>query len=138
MGARAIELGAAGRTVATQVRLLRTEQKMTLVEVAEEMTGYGRPMQPSGISRIEDGTRRVDVDDLMVLARILKVTPHDLMGWNDDNSEPRWLSPEQIEENLEDMIKFLEAQNALVAKGVDPAAVPATLKMLAWVGKEGK
>ena len=37
-------------------------------------------MLPSGISRIEMGARRVDVDDLVVFAKLLGVRPEELLA----------------------------------------------------------
>ena len=43
------------------------------------MTKLGRPILPSGITKIEQGKRRVDVDDLVALAVALEVTPTRLL-----------------------------------------------------------
>jgi transcriptional regulator with XRE-family HTH domain len=44
------------------------------------MTAAGRKITASGVQRIEAGARRIDVDDLVALARALGVTPADLLG----------------------------------------------------------
>lgn len=52
---------------------------MRLEDVAHLVSYHGRPMGKATLSLIENGQRRVDVDDLMAFARVLKVTPMDLL-----------------------------------------------------------
>jgi transcriptional regulator with XRE-family HTH domain len=79
MGTRKIELGPTGRTVATRVRRIRERNGVSLQELSERLTAVGRPILPSGISKIEQGARRVDVDDLTALADALATIPNDLL-----------------------------------------------------------
>lgn len=43
------------------------------------MRAKGRPIPATGITRIENGARTVDVDDLFTLAVVLKVSPLSLL-----------------------------------------------------------
>jgi transcriptional regulator with XRE-family HTH domain len=52
---------------------------MTLREVSDRLARYGRPILPSGLAKIEKGDRRVDVDDLVAIARALGVNPERLL-----------------------------------------------------------
>lgn len=53
---------------------------MTRVEVAEKMRAAGRQQTNAGtIAKIEDGTRRVDVDDLVAIAEALGMTTEALL-----------------------------------------------------------
>ncbi|SJN37283.1 Phage protein [Microbacterium esteraromaticum] len=52
---------------------------MDVRTAARLMTEAGRKMSPSGISKIENGDRRVDVDDLTALAYIFRTTPAALL-----------------------------------------------------------
>jgi transcriptional regulator with XRE-family HTH domain len=79
MGTRAIELGPAGHTVAKQIRRIREMDRLSLQELSERLEEFGRPIVPSGLSKIELGHRRVDVDDLVALATALRTTPNDLL-----------------------------------------------------------
>jgi transcriptional regulator with XRE-family HTH domain len=79
MGTRAIELGPAGHTVAKQIRRIRELDGLSLQELSERLEKIGRPIVPSGLSKIELGNRRVDVDDLVALAAALRTTPNDLL-----------------------------------------------------------
>ncbi|HWI73739.1 MAG TPA: XRE family transcriptional regulator [Baekduia sp.] len=60
--------------VSARLRALRTEQRLTLAEVA------GRAgMDPSALSRLESGARRLTLDHLPPLARALGVSVDDLL-----------------------------------------------------------
>lgn len=52
---------------------------MDLRTFAERIRDTGRAMSPSALSKIENGERRVDVDDLTVFAYILQTTPATLL-----------------------------------------------------------
>lgn len=80
MGTHAVERGEASARVAQTVRSLRVAQRMTQKALANELGRLGRPLLTSGVSKIEAGERRVDVDDLVVLAQALGVTPGELLS----------------------------------------------------------
>ncbi|OBA64285.1 helix-turn-helix domain-containing protein [Gordonia sp. 852002-10350_SCH5691597] len=75
MAAKKIEIDATGRTVALNVTILRATQGLSVAELAERATAAGRPLTRQAVSEIEAGRRRVDVDDLIVLALSLDVSP---------------------------------------------------------------
>ncbi len=52
---------------------------MRLEDVADLMSFHGRRMSKATLSQVENRQRRIDVDDLMVFARVLKVSPLDLL-----------------------------------------------------------
>jgi transcriptional regulator with XRE-family HTH domain len=79
MGTRKIELGKTGRTVATRVRRIRKRNGLSLQDLSDLLAPLGRPILPSGLNKIEQGTRRVDVDDLTALADALATIPNDLL-----------------------------------------------------------
>ena len=74
-----MELGPVGRTVAENVRRVREGRALTFAEVARRIEEIGRPISALGIRRIEEGARRVDVDDLYALAVALGVGPGSLL-----------------------------------------------------------
>jgi Helix-turn-helix len=78
--------GPVGQRVASNVSDLR--DGMSLRELSAALGGVGRPILPSGIIKIENGTRRVDTDDLAALALTLGVTPNRLMLGAEHESEP--------------------------------------------------
>lgn len=75
MGKRAVERGPVADTVARRVKALRAAYGVTLDELSSRLTEAGRPILASGLSKIEQGDRRVDVDDLVALAVALGVPP---------------------------------------------------------------
>ena len=56
---------------------------MSLQELSDRLTQVGRPILPSGLSKIESGDRRVDVDDLVGIAAALGVMPDRLLRYAD-------------------------------------------------------
>jgi len=68
-----IALGPAGQAVSENLRRLRGE--MTYAELSAKLEALGRPIPVLGLRRIEKGDRRVDLDDIIALARALAVPP---------------------------------------------------------------
>lgn len=76
---RAIEISTTGRSVAANILRLRKARGLTVKSLSMRLTNGGRSIPPSGLTRIELGGRRVDVDDLVALAAALEVEPSQLM-----------------------------------------------------------
>jgi transcriptional regulator with XRE-family HTH domain len=79
MGTRKVEQGLVGHQVAAQIRWERERKQLSLQQLSDRLTKAGRPILPSGISKIEQGDRRVDVDDLVALADALGTAPGALL-----------------------------------------------------------
>lgn len=79
MGTRKIEIGPTGERVAANVKELRLARRMKLDDLSQRLGELGRPILKSGLSKIESGDRRVDVDDLVALAIALEVNPNRLL-----------------------------------------------------------
>lgn len=73
-------LGEAGDNVRSNVQWLRNERRLTYVEMAQRLAENGRSIPVLGLRRIERGERRVDVDDLVALADLFRVTPAQLLN----------------------------------------------------------
>lgn len=73
-------MGPAGREVAAAVARLRAERGITQAQLSDRVTAAGRPLGRQTIAEIEILRRRVDVDDLAVLAAALGTSPEALMG----------------------------------------------------------
>jgi transcriptional regulator with XRE-family HTH domain len=72
--------GPTARAVAANVNSLRTRQNLTYTQVANRLRDEGHwALTPVAIRRIEDGERRVTVDDLTALAAALRVSPATLL-----------------------------------------------------------
>lgn len=79
MAVRKIEIGWTGKTVMYNLPRYRGLRRMTLTDVADKLEELGRPMSVPTLSGIENGRRRIDVDDLVYLALALDVSPAALM-----------------------------------------------------------
>jgi transcriptional regulator with XRE-family HTH domain len=76
---RGHDLGTTGKTVAANISRVRKSQQILLQELEERLTKIGHRISFSGLSKIERGERRVDVDDLMAIAVALDVSPLGLL-----------------------------------------------------------
>lgn len=84
MGKHAITMGAVGHIVADRLVSRRGDLGMTQTDLGVAVTEAGRRMGRQAIAEIETGRRRVDVDDVAVLAAVLQTTTAYLMGELDD------------------------------------------------------
>ncbi|MBS9532604.1 helix-turn-helix transcriptional regulator [Mycobacterium sp. M1] len=75
MATRRIEIGWAGVTVMHNLPRFRGLRRMTMGDLSERLTALGRPMSVPTLSAVENGKRRIDVDDLVHLALALDVSP---------------------------------------------------------------
>ena len=74
------EPGPTARRVAAALRRIRhSERDITTAELSRRLGAIGHPIADTGITKAEQGTRRVDVDDLVPLALALGVTPNVLL-----------------------------------------------------------
>lgn len=76
---RGNDIGATGETVAANLARVRKSQQISLQDLEQRLIALGRRISFSGLSKIERGERRVDVDDLMALAIALDVSPLGLL-----------------------------------------------------------
>lgn len=72
-------LGPTGRQVQGQIKRIREARGLSYRQLSDLLTEMGRPIPTLGLSRIEKGERRVDVDDLVALAGALRVNPSALL-----------------------------------------------------------
>lgn len=82
-------VGATGTTVRKNIRRIRDALGVSAPELSSRLETVGRPIPPLGISRIENGSRRVDVDDLVAISVVLGVSPSTLlMPARSDSDDP--------------------------------------------------
>ena len=72
-------LGPTGRFVAGNLAKIRTAQGISTTDLSRRLRTAGRPIPATGITKIEKGGRRVDVDDLVALAVALGVNTNALL-----------------------------------------------------------
>ncbi len=94
MGIRKVQPGPASSRVQNNLKELRKAAGLTLDQLADRMADVGRPVLPSGLSKIEQGDRRVDVDDLVALAVALGVNVNRLLLSDVAEDEALALTPE--------------------------------------------
>ena len=80
MAKQEMETGPRGKAVIDNLNRIRKDRGLTLVQLSGPHEEAGPKLSMSALSLIATGKRRVDVDDLWVLAVALQTTPYDLMG----------------------------------------------------------
>ncbi len=76
---RRVQLGATGEQVRMNVRRLRERLGLSQSQLARLTAETSRSLAATAINEIENGARRVDVDDLVALAGALGVNPNALL-----------------------------------------------------------
>jgi transcriptional regulator with XRE-family HTH domain len=99
MATRRVEIGPTGETVRTNLKEVRKLRGLTLRDLSEKLSDTDHPMAHNTISEIERGARRVDVDDLMALAKALKISTSYLLG------DEAMVTLEDVDELLMRLIK---------------------------------
>ncbi|WP_109750563.1 helix-turn-helix domain-containing protein [Mycolicibacterium fallax] len=121
MAKKPVRAGLPTQAVAENLRRLRHQRRLSVRALSSRTYGFLRPRQldgpppmdepfgipPNGISEIENGLRRVDVDDLIALAVALDVSPAVLLMPN----------PELPDENGEGVV-YLDPADPLDTKHV--------------------
>jgi transcriptional regulator with XRE-family HTH domain len=79
MAANEVVHGPVSRRVVENVKRLRRERSWSLERLSQELGRIGRPILSTGLNRLEQGRRRIDVDDLAALAVVLDVSPITLL-----------------------------------------------------------
>lgn len=72
---RGNEKGPTSRVTARNVRRVRNARQLDLKGLSEALDQVGWPMSVAALSRLENGERRVDVDDVIALSVALNVSP---------------------------------------------------------------
>lgn len=76
---RSHEPGATAKRVRTNLVELRRQRLVSLRTLSARLDRLGHPLLASGLSKLESGTRRADVEDLVALALALDVAPNRLL-----------------------------------------------------------
>lgn len=74
-----IPSGPMSEIVRANLRRIREQQGVSLRDLSKRLDDLGHSLLSSGIGRIEQGTRRVDVDDLIALSLALSISPLQLL-----------------------------------------------------------
>jgi transcriptional regulator with XRE-family HTH domain len=71
--------GPSAERVRDNIKALRRKRGLDLADLSQRLGDLGQPISVSGLSKLELGQRRVDVDDLVALALVLDVSPNRLL-----------------------------------------------------------
>lgn len=71
--------GPTSEYVVAEVKRRRRELRWSLEDLSDRLREVGRPLRATGVHRLENGRRRIDVDDLIGLAEAFDVTPIHLL-----------------------------------------------------------
>jgi transcriptional regulator with XRE-family HTH domain len=117
---RGNEIGEATRAVGLAIGARRRGLSLTLEEVERRMPA-GHSLNPSSLSKIERGLRRIDVDDLAALGAALELHPADLFPTALDGnrvlgSASRFEEARELEERLEVRVSDVERLLARLEK----------------------
>jgi len=83
-------LDRATEAVGAAIRDVRIAHGVTLSELSKRLTRQGRPIHVSGLSKMENGERRIDVDDLFEIAEALNTSMLRLVAYAAaENSEDK-------------------------------------------------
>ncbi len=80
--------GPTGNRVASNVKEARRRCGFDLKELSARLERMGHQLNFNGLSKIENGLRRVDTDDLVALALVLDVTPDWLLVGDVTDDQP--------------------------------------------------
>jgi transcriptional regulator with XRE-family HTH domain len=75
-----IKASSVADTVRANVRRLRKSRGLTYVELSRQLAVIGHPIVDTSLTKIEQGGRGINVDDLVALATVLKVSAAELLG----------------------------------------------------------
>ena len=123
MSGKKIDLGPTGEHARDRIQQLREDQRLSYAELSRRLEELQRPIPPLGLRRIEDGTRRVDVDDLTAIAVALGVSPITLLT-PDATEAGESVVATGVHRDLtaEELWKWLRAEGPISGAELDGAA----------------
>lgn len=124
------KLGAAGREVAARVRQVRELRRLSVRELSERLERVGRPILPSGVTKIEQGARRVDVDDLVALANALEVLPERFVAGSFGDLDFDRVDLKVVQSHKTELAPLGDAARKALAQGLTLDQLVAYLKLL--------
>jgi transcriptional regulator with XRE-family HTH domain len=129
MAGKAREPGPSSQRTAANLRRIRREGDLTTAALSRRLAEIGHPVADTGITKIEKGDRRVDVDDLVALAVALDTTPNQLLLPEMDVSHPSAkldLTPRDTQVRLDDAWAWASGERPL-SRAPEPDVPPAVV-----------
>jgi len=109
-----VNAGTVTRTVADNVKMLRAKYRMSVREVSRLTASNvgGKTLTPNAVSEIENGQRKVDVDDLLALSVAMDVSPVALlMPANGSEDDWKYLTAEAPIPSATDVQDFVAVES---------------------------
>ena len=113
-----------GQRVARRIRELRLERSLTLADLATRLAELDRSYTLSTLSRIEQGKRRVDTDELVALALALDVPPNAILFPPDEHHEARTKLTANIEADTAAVLRWAASGDTAGLSGRAAPAIP--------------
>ncbi len=104
--------------VAANLKAVRRRRGLTVRQLSDRLKELGAPILPSGITKIEQGDRRVDVNDLMALAAALNVSPARLLLPDVGERDLIKITPNMPPQELWLAWDWMEGDSALAMDGL--------------------
>lgn len=106
-----------GQRVARRIKELRLERSLTLADLATRLAELDRSYTLSTLSRIEQGKRRVDTDDLIALALALDVPPNTILFPPNEQYEARTKLTANIEADTMAVLRWAASGDTAGLRG---------------------
>lgn len=135
-------IGRATVEVATVIESLRESAGMSLEALSHRLGELGRPIHTSGLSKLENGERRIDIDDLAAIAQALEVSIVRLVAHAGELSDSEATGLIGREEEIDRTARFWRRVSRLVDEDREEFSLPApnefeVFKRRAGVGDDG-
>lgn len=121
-----------GEVLRRNVKRLREGQRLTYVELSDRLKQTGNPIPLIGLRRLEQGERRVDVNDLVALAYVLGVSVVDLLVPSDKTGNTPYDVTPEIRVTVKRARDWISGQGFLAS----PSSPAALARELQWMPRE--
>jgi hypothetical protein len=133
-------VGGAGRALAANIARVREARRLSYIDLSRELSKAGRPIPELGLRRIEKGERRIDFDDLLAIAYVLKVCPVDLMVSNTADGDDPYPVTSKHEYESDSVRDWITGETVILVPVQDPGSIfasPRTVMFdaLQWMPK---
>lgn len=119
MAGKKTDIGPSAQTAAVNLKRLREAKNLTYTELSKRLAAGGRAISPLAVRRMEEGERRMDVDDLMSLSIALDVSPtYFLMPATEVEAEDVTVTGKVDQLPAKQLYEFLHGEHSLAGKPV--------------------
>lgn len=120
--------GYVSERVARNLKLIRTQRGLSTYQLADRLKGIGWPIAQTGLARIENAQRQVNVDDLLALSIVLDVSPGRLL-LPDDISVPGvekvyYVVTPETRAEISNLWRWMTGEEPLVLRDRDGKPLP--------------